>query len=110
LQIAIASHIALDTINGRDGCLGGAAAYCGLIRRQLGFDTILATKVGEDFHQRSPFSKGKGIEIKRYEKCCTTRLKLNQHGYTREIYLRSKCNPLTVNDVKQFLIMEIHNL
>ena len=101
MRVAIASHIALDTINGKDGYLGGAAAYCGLICRQLGFDTILATKVGEDFPvNKAHILKGKGLEIKRYEKCCTTRFELNQHGYTREIYLRSKCNPLTVDDVK----------
>jgi hypothetical protein len=71
LQIAIASHIALDTINGKDGYLGGAAAYCGLICRQLGFDTILATKVGGDFPvNKAHFLKEKGLEIKRYEKCC----------------------------------------
>ena len=101
MRIAIASHIALDTINGKDGYLGGAAAYCGLICRQLGFDTILATKVGEDFPvNKAHILRGKGLEIKRYEKCCTTRFELNQHGYTREIYLRSKCNPLTVDDVR----------
>jgi sugar/nucleoside kinase (ribokinase family) len=101
LRIAIASHIALDTIDGKDGHLGGAAAYCGLICRQLGFDTILATKVGEDFPvNKDHFLKRKGLEIKRYEECSTTRFELNQHGYTREIYLRSKCNPLTIDDVK----------
>lgn len=101
MRIAIVSHIALDTINGIDGYLGGAAAYCGLICRQLGFDTILATKVGEDFPvNKAHFLKEKGLEIKRYEECNTTRFELNQHGYTREIYLRSKCNPLTVDDVK----------
>jgi sugar/nucleoside kinase (ribokinase family) len=101
LRIAIASHIALDTINGKNGHLGGAAAYCGLICRQLGFDTILATKVGKDFPvNKDHFLKRKGLEIKRYEECSTTRFELNQHGYNREIYLRSKCNPLTVNDVE----------
>jgi sugar/nucleoside kinase (ribokinase family) len=101
LRIAIASHIALDKINGKDGYLGGAAAYCGLICRQLGFDTILATKVGEDFPvNKTHFLKEKGLEIKRYDECNTTRFELDQHGYTREIYLRSKCNPLTVDDVK----------
>ena len=101
MQIAIASHIALDTINGKDGYLGGSAAYCGLICRQLGFNTILATKVGKDFPvNKDHFLKRKGLEIKRYEECSTTRFELNQHGYTREIYLRSKCNPLTVDDVK----------
>jgi hypothetical protein len=101
LRIAIASHIALDTINGKDGHLGGAAAYCGLICRQLGYETILATKVGEDIPvNKAYFLKEKGLEIRRYEKCNTTRFELNQHGYTREIYLRSKCNPLTVYDVK----------
>lgn len=101
MRITIVSHTALDTINGIDGYLGGAAAYCGLICRQLGFDTILATKVGEDFPvNKAHFLKEKGLEIKRYEECNTTRFELNQHGYTREIYLRSKCNPLTVDDVK----------
>jgi sugar/nucleoside kinase (ribokinase family) len=100
LQIAIASHIALDTINGKDGYLGGAADYCGLICRQLGFDAILATKVGEDFPvNKAHFLKEKGLEIKGYEECNTTRFELIQHGYNREIYLRSKCNPLTVDDV-----------
>jgi sugar/nucleoside kinase (ribokinase family) len=101
LRIAIASHISLDSINGKDGYLGGAAAYCGLICRQLGFDTILATKVGKDFPaNKDHFLKRKGLEIKRCEECSTTRFELNQHGYTREIYLRSKCNPLTIDDVK----------
>jgi hypothetical protein len=71
-----------------------------LICRQLGFDAILATKVGEDFPvNKAHFLKEKGLEIKGYEECNTTRFELIQHGYNREIYLRSKCNPLTVDDV-----------
>ena len=100
-KIAIASHIALDTIDNKDGYLGGAACYCGLICRQLGFDTILATKVGKDFPvDKRHFLREKGLEIKQYEKCNTTRFEVNQRGYSREIYLRSKCDPLTIDDVK----------
>lgn len=99
-KIAIASHIALDTINNKDGYLGGAACYCGLICRQLGFDTILATKVGKDFPiDKRQFLREKGLEIERYEKCNTTRFEVNQRDYSRKIYLRSKCDPLTIDDV-----------
>jgi sugar/nucleoside kinase (ribokinase family) len=65
LRIAVASHIALDTIDNEEGYLGGAACYCGLTCRQLGFDTILVTKVGEDFPTDMRFYlKEKGLEIK----------------------------------------------
>jgi hypothetical protein len=101
LKVAVASHIALDTIDNKDGYLGGAACYCGLTCRQLDFDTVLVTKVGEDFpvHMRNLLQK-KGLDIKQFEKCHTTRFELKQYGYTREVYLRAKCNPLTVNDVE----------
>ena len=101
LKIAVASHIAVDTIDTKDGYLGGAACYCGLTCRQLGFDTILVTKVGEDFpvHMKYLLEK-KGLRIKKYEKCSTTRFELKQNNYRRELYLRAKCNPLTVNDVR----------
>ena len=101
LKVAVASHIALDTIDNKDGYLGGAACYCGLTCRQLGFDTVLVTKVGEDFpvHMRNLLQK-KGLDIKQFEKCYTTRFQLRQFEYTREVYLRAKCNPLTVNDVE----------
>ena len=49
MKIAIASHITLDSIDNEDNYyLGGPACYCGLTCRQLGFETILVTKVGED--------------------------------------------------------------
>ena len=99
-KIAIASHIPLDTIDNKEGCLGGAACYCGLVCRELGLNTILATKVGEDFPiDKRQFLREKGLEIERYEKCNTTRFEVNQRNYSRKIYLRSKCIPLTINDV-----------
>jgi sugar/nucleoside kinase (ribokinase family) len=101
LRIAVASHIALDTINNKDGYLGGAACYCGLMCRQLGFDTILVTKVGEDFPlQMRYLLEAKGLRVKKFEQCPTTRFELKQYDYSRELYLRAKCNPLTVNDVE----------
>jgi sugar/nucleoside kinase (ribokinase family) len=52
MKIAIASHITLDSIDNQDRYyLGGSACYCGLICRQLGFETILVTKVGEDLSE-----------------------------------------------------------
>jgi sugar/nucleoside kinase (ribokinase family) len=101
LKIAIASHIALDTIDNRDGYLGGAACYCGLTCRHLGVETILVTKVGEDFPANMRYVlRGKGLDIRRFENCHTTRFELKQYGYRREVYLRAKCSPLTVSDVK----------
>jgi sugar/nucleoside kinase (ribokinase family) len=101
LKIAVASHIALDTIDNEDGYLGGAACYCGLTCRQLGIDTLLVTKVGEDFPTDIRYYlKAKGLEIKHFEKCQTTRFHLKQSGYSREMYLLAKCVPLTLSDVK----------
>lgn len=101
LRIAVASHIALDTIDNEEGYLGGAACYCGLTCRQLGFDTILVTKVGEDFPTNMRFYlKEKGLEIKHFEKCQTTRFRFKQYGYAREMCLLAKCVPLTLSDVK----------
>jgi sugar/nucleoside kinase (ribokinase family) len=103
VKIAVASHIALDTIDTEDCHLGGAASYCGITCRQLGLDTTLVTKVGADFplHIRYLLQQ-KGLEIKEFENCPTTRflLKLKQQGYEREVYLLAKCNPLSVTDVE----------
>jgi sugar/nucleoside kinase (ribokinase family) len=100
-RVAVASHITLDMIDNKGGYLGGAACYCGLTCRKLNLDTTLVTKVGEDLpvHMRYMLQK-KGLSIKQFEKCPTTRFQLNQYGYTREVYLRAKCNPINVNDVE----------
>ena len=104
MKIAIVSHITLDTIDNQDSYhLGGSACYCGLICKELGFETILVTKVGEDLPQdKRDFLKRNLVDIKQFEKeCLTTKFSIRQHNNddTREMTLLSKCNPLTVDDV-----------
>ena len=101
VKAAVASHVALDTIDGGNGYLGGAAPYCGLTCRELGVDPILVTKVGEDFPANMRhLLQEKGLGIKKFEKYPTTRFELKQQGYRRKVYLRAKCTPLSVGDVE----------
>ena len=104
MKIAIASHITLDSIDNEDGYyLGGPACYCGLTCRQLGFETILVTKVGEDLPKdKGDFLKRNlDLDIKQFEKkCLTTKFSIRQYNDdTRQVTLLSKCNPLTIDDV-----------
>lgn len=102
MKIAIASHITLDSIDNEDGYyLGGPACYCGLTCRQLGFETILITKVGKDLPEdKRDFLNRNLVDIKQFEKeCLTTKFSIRQYHDTRQVTLLSKCNPLTVDDV-----------
>ena len=104
MKIAIASHITLDSIDNQDSCyyLGGPACYCGLTCRQLRFETILVTKMGENLpvDKRDFLKRNLDLDIKQFEKkCLTTKFSIRQHNDTREVTLLSKCNPLTVDDV-----------
>ena len=102
MKIAIASHITLDSIhNEGDYYLGGPACYCGLTCRQLGFETILVTKVGKDLpDDKREFLDRNLVDIKQFEnECLTTKFSIRQYDDTRQVTLLSKCNPLTVDDV-----------
>jgi len=102
MKIAIASHITLDSIDNEDNYyLGGPACYCGLTCRQLGFETILVTKVGEDLPEdKRDFLNRNLVDINQIEKeCLTTKFSIRQYNDTRQLTLLSKCNPLTVDDV-----------
>src|SRR5215469_2458334 len=102
MKIAIASHITLDSIDNEDNCyLGGPACYCGLTCRQLGFETILVTKVGEDLPEdKQDFLNRNLVDINQFEKeCLTTKFSIRQYDDTRQLTLLYKCNPLTVDDV-----------
>lgn len=102
MKIAIASHITLDSIDNEGGYyLGGPACYCGLTCRQLGFETILVTKVGRDLPEdKRDFLNRNLVDIKEFEKeCLTTKFSIRQYDDTRQVTLLSKCNPLTVDDV-----------
>src|ERR687885_1765994 len=106
MKIAIASHVTLDSIDNQDSCyyLGGPACYCGLTCRELGFETILVTKVGEDLPEdkRDFLKRNLDLDIKQFDKkCSTTKFSIRQYNddNTREVTLLSKCNPLTVDEV-----------
>lgn len=102
MKIAIASHITLDSIDNEDNYyLGGPACYCGLTCRQLGFETILVTKVGKDLPEdKRDFLNRNLVDINQFEKeCLTTKFSIRQYDDTRQLTLLSKCNPLTVDDV-----------
>jgi sugar/nucleoside kinase (ribokinase family) len=102
MKIAIASHITLDSIDNQDRYyLGGSACYCGLICRQLGFETTLVTKVGEDLPEDKRDFLKRNLGIRHFEKeCLTTKFSIRQYNDgTREMTLLSKCNPVTADDV-----------
>ncbi len=101
MKIAIASHITLDSIDNKgDYHLGGPACYCGLTCRQLGFETILVTKVGRDLPEDKRDFLNRKLDIKEFEKeCLTTKFSIRQYDDTRQVTLLSKCDPLTVKDV-----------
>jgi len=111
MKIAVASHLVLDSIQDVEGritrSLGGPACYCGLTARQFRFEVILATKVGKDFFSKLNANtlRDHGIAIKDYQishEFPTTEFEiiLNKDS-SRELFLLSKCAPLTVDDIQK---------
>ena len=102
LKIAIASHISIDNIDNKLCHLGGSACYCGLVCRQIGIDTTLVTKVGEDFpNDLHHFMNERGLTVNKLEKNYpTTRFHLKYHNDSRQLFLTAKCSPLTTDDIK----------
>ncbi|MFZ0325847.1 MAG: hypothetical protein WBP64_10190 [Nitrososphaeraceae archaeon] len=90
MKIAIASHI--TSIDNEGGYyLWGPACYCGLTCRQLGFETILVTKVGRDLPEdKRDFLNRNLVDIKEFEKeCLTTKFSIRQYDDTRQVTLLS---------------------
>jgi sugar/nucleoside kinase (ribokinase family) len=107
MKIAVLSHIVLDSIQDKEGritkSLGGPACYGGLTAKQFGFDVILATKVGKDFSPPNiDFLRDNGVSIKEYQvsQSPTTKFQLTINKDFRELFLLSKCAPLTVEDIE----------
>ena len=72
--------------------------------KQFGYKVILATKVGRDFPQENKaILHNKGIDIEEYQivESPTTRFQLIVNNECRELFLHSKCSPLTVEDVRK---------
>jgi sugar/nucleoside kinase (ribokinase family) len=103
LKIAVASHISIDNIDNQEGHLGGSAAYCGLVCREIGHDTTLVTRVGLDFpNEMRDFLNVRGLAIgPQDDHFPTTKFRLRYIDDRRQMYLISKCSPLTINDVKE---------
>ena len=108
MKIAVASHIALDTIQDMKGrvteSLGGPACYCSLTAREFKFKIQLATKVGKDFSQDSRLklrNNGINIEDTHITGSPTTRFRIILKKESRELFLLSKCSPLTIDDIKE---------
>jgi sugar/nucleoside kinase (ribokinase family) len=108
MNIAVASHIALDTIQDMQGriteSLGGPACYCSVTARKFNLKVKLATKVGKDFSQnyRTMLSNnGIDIEDGLFTDSPTTRFRIILKKNNRELFLLSKCSPLTMEDIQE---------
>lgn len=108
MKIAVASHIALDTIQDMKGriteSLGGPACYCSLTAREFKFKIQLATKVGKDFSQDSRLmlhNNGINIEDTHITDSPTTRFRIILKKESRDLFLLSKCSPITIEDIKE---------
>ncbi|MFL6430530.1 MAG: PfkB family carbohydrate kinase [Nitrososphaeraceae archaeon] len=108
MKIAVASHIVIDFIYDIKGkitrSLGGPACYCGLTARQFEFEVNLATKVGKDFCALyMDFLCDRGIAVKEYQitECPTTKFEIILNKDTRDLFLLSKCLPLTEEDIQK---------
>jgi sugar/nucleoside kinase (ribokinase family) len=108
MKMAIASHIALDTIQDMKGriteSLGGPACYCSLTAREFKFKIELATKVGRDFSQDGRLklrNNGINLEDTHISDSPTTRFRIILKKESRELFLLSKCSPLTIDDIKE---------
>lgn len=106
MKLTIISHLVRDSIVDKTGSMtfsiGGPPCYCGLTARKFGLDVLLITKFGKDFpNQDLQFLRNKGIQIKESAKTdsLTTRFELTVKGYSRNLLLRSICEPITKTDI-----------
>jgi sugar/nucleoside kinase (ribokinase family) len=111
LRIGIASHIVLDTIKSADESVtesvGGPPCYCGVTSRRFGFDVGLATRVGSDFPQemhRMLRDNDIILSDRQVSDAPTTRFGLISEGETRQLVLSAKCDPLTVDEIKDMKV------
>jgi len=98
LKITILSHCTIDEIS-RDGQVvetpGGPAGYCGITAKNMKFDVELRTMVGPDFKYANDLeSKGLFLAKDSYSSNPTTRFLLKISGVDRELYLKTKCDPI----------------
>ena len=108
MRIAIASHIVLDKIKMNDGrileSIGGPPCYCGITSRRFGFDVSLVTKAGRDL-PRKLYNTLQDNNIVLSDSVLvnspTTKFLIISRGDSRDLRLRDKCEPLTVEDIQK---------
>ncbi len=98
MKVAIFSHCTIDEISQNGTTVetaGGPACYCGLTAKNMKFEIDLHTKVGADFTFKSDLEK-KGIILPQnsMSQTPTTRFMLNILGTERDLYLKTKCDPI----------------
>ena len=108
MNIAVASHIVLDTIQDMQGriteSLGGPACYCSITARKFNLKVKLATKVGKDFSQDYRLmlrNNGIDIEDSLFTDNPTTRFRIILKKDSRDLFLVSKCSPITIEDIQR---------
>ncbi|MEM2635178.1 MAG: PfkB family carbohydrate kinase [Nitrososphaerales archaeon] len=106
MKIAIAGHVAIDTIISKDfqiTSLGGPPCYAGLTARNLNSNVWLITKIGYDFpdqymvwlsKNQLNFAKDFRSQIKP-----TTHFKIILKDNERELYLQAKCEDIEVTQL-----------
>lgn len=98
MKLAIFSHCTIDEISKNGQVVetaGGPASYCGITAKNMKFDVELHTKVGQDFKFETDLENN-GIFIPKDALCnsSTTRFLLKIFGTERELYLKTKCEPI----------------
>lgn len=98
MKVAVFSHCTVDEIYQNDTMVetaGGPACYCGLTAKNMKFEIDLHTKVGTDFAFKSVLEK-KGIFLSQnsMSETPTTRFMLKIFGTERDLYLKTKCDPI----------------
>lgn len=111
MRIGIASHIVLDTIMSADGSvtesIGGPPCYCGITSRRFGFDVGLVTRVGKDFPQEMHnMLRNNDLILSegQVSNAPTTRFSISPEGDSRRLFLSSKCDPLTIDEIEDMKV------
>ncbi|MGI0074052.1 MAG: PfkB family carbohydrate kinase [Nitrosotalea sp.] len=98
MKLAIFSHCTIDEISRNNQIVetaGGPASYCGITAKNMKFDVELHTKVGPDFKFRSDLErKNVFLSSNSTSNNPTTRFLLKIFGTERELYLKTKCDPI----------------
>jgi sugar/nucleoside kinase (ribokinase family) len=98
MKLAIFSHCTIDEISRNNQVVetaGGPASYCGITAKNMKFDVELHTKVGPDFKFRSDLEhKNVFLSGNSTSNNPTTRFLLKIFGTERELYLKTKCDPI----------------